>query len=309
VYSLYSEVRRPTREMLADLDVLLIDLQDVGTRVYTFAWTIQACLGACSAAGVRVIVLDRPNPIGRAVEGPLLEAGFESFVGGASIPMRHGLTLGELAKLLNAELDLGADLEVLACEGLTGEESWDKLGRDWIAPSPNVPTVRSVLFYPGQVLLEGTNLSEGRGTTQPFEVCGAPYLDPRAFAAALADFELPGIGFRPLRFQPTFDKWKGASCAGVALHLTDARLFEPYRTTVALLAAARRGWPDAFEWLPPPYEYETRKMPIDILHGSARLREALDAGTCRSRADLDDVVRIDLKAWQERIEPHRLYRA
>src|SRR5262245_4562758 len=204
VYSLYSQTRQPTHEMLRGLDCLVIDLQDVGTRVYTFAWTIQNCLIASAAAKIPVVVLDRPNPLGGLVsEGPLLEAGYRSFVGGATIPLRHGLTLGELARLMNAEQQIGAQLEVVPMSGWRRDMLFGDTARAWVAPSPNMPRVTTTLHYPGQVLLEGTNLSEGRGTTQPFELVGAPFIDPGALAGELALRELPGLAIRPIRFVPT----------------------------------------------------------------------------------------------------------
>src|SRR5262245_11807688 len=207
VYSLYSETRRPTSQMLQGLDCLVIDLQDVGTRVYTFIWTVQQCLISCAAAKVPVVVLDRPNPLGGEVaEGPLLEAGYESFVGGASIPLRHGLTVGEVARLVNQEQQIGAELIVVPMEGWRRSMPFDDSGRAWVAPSPNMPRVTTALLYPGQVLLEGTNLSEGRGTTLPFEVVGAPFIDPQRLCDELKSAELPGLAIRPIRFVPTFDK-------------------------------------------------------------------------------------------------------
>ena len=274
IYSLYSETRRPTPEMLADLECLVVDLQDVGTRVYTFAWTMRECLIACSQADVPVLVLDRPNPIGGTVEGPLLDTAFCSFVGGASLPMRHGLTLGELGKLLNR--DIGAELEVVPLSGWSRSQLFPDLGRDWIPPSPNLPTSAAALVYAGQVLLEGTNLSEGRGTTTPFQIVGAPFLHAERFCDVMTSLQLPGIHFLPVCFRPTFDKWAGDCCNSISLHVGDTARFRPYQTTVSLIAAVRCLWPDDFEWIPPPYEYETDKMPIDILSGNAALRTRIE---------------------------------
>jgi uncharacterized protein YbbC (DUF1343 family) len=308
VYSLYSETRSPSAGMLADLDVLVVDLQDVGTRVYTLIWTISYCLEACAATGKTVVLLDRPNPLGgELVEGPLLDPDFGSFVGRASIPMRHGLTLGELTVFVNRELGINAELHVVPMQGWRRGMDFAETGRTWIAPSPNVPRVESVLVYPGQVLLEGTNLSEGRGTTVPFEVCGAPFIDAERLAEALEQFDLPGVLFRPVRFLPTFDKWAGQTCEGVALHVTDAGRFRPYRTSAAILAATRRLWPTDFAWLDPPYEYETEKPPIDIIAGGARLREAIDAGQCRDPGSLDRLTALDEQAWRQRTQDVRLY--
>lgn len=302
IYSLYSETRRPTQEMMAGMDCLVVDLQDVGTRVYTFMWSLLECLQACAASGVSVLVLDRPNPIGgNVVEGPLLDDDFFSFVGGASIPMRHGLTIGELARLLNAELHLGAELQVVPLTGWSGDRGFGDTHRTWIPPSPNLPRLESTLVYPGQVLLEGTNVSEGRGTTTPFEVVGAPFVDAQVFTRAMSSLSLPGVRFLPLQFRPTFDKWAGELCNGVSLHVTDPSSFRAYRTTVAILAQLIERWPEEFQWIEPPYEYETEKPPIDIISGSARLRREL------STANIDALSRLDLHQWQARIAPALLY--
>ena len=305
LYSLYSETRQPTPEMLSGLDCLVVDLQDVGTRVYTFAWTLQQCLIACAAANLAVVVLDRPNPLGGHVaEGPLLEPGFESFVGGASIPLRHGLTLGELALLLNHEQQIGARLEVVELAGWRREMMFEQTGRAWVMPSPNMPHAKTALLYPGQVLLEGTNLSEGRGTTLPFEVVGAPFIEPLRLMNELAPLVLPGLALRPIRFVPTFDKWKGQSCGGIALHIVDPAAVRSVEATLHILAAVRRLWPNEFAWLPPPYEYEREKMPIDILHGSSRLREAFASGKHEA---VDELAHLEESAWWRRVQPYLLY--
>ena len=226
VFSLYSETRRPTPRMLAGLDLLLVDLQDVGARVYTYAWTLIHCLRACAAHGVAVLVLDRPNPLGGdAIEGPLLDPDYTSFVGGAAIPMRHGLTLGELARLGNAELGIDAELHVTTMRGWRRAMLWPDTGRAWVPPSPNLPRFEGALVYPGQVLLEGTNLSEGRGTTTPFEQSGAPFLDPFALAEALQEHGPTGVTPRPVRFAPTFHKHANSTCGGLFLHVTDTATF------------------------------------------------------------------------------------
>jgi uncharacterized protein YbbC (DUF1343 family) len=295
IYSLYSETRRPTREMLKGIECFVMDLQDVGTRVYTFAWTIQQCLHACAEAHIPVLILDRPNPLGRTVEGPLLAPGFESFVGGAAIPMRHGLTLGELARLMNAEQGIGAELEVVG--------QVENLSYDWVPPSPNMPRLETALVYPGQVLLEGTNLSEGRGTTTPFEVCGAPFIDPHALAAELGSFPHPGLIPRPIRFVPTFDKWRGQSCGGIFLHIVDSAAVRSVAFTLSLLAAAKNLYPRDFAWLPPPYEYEREKMPIDILFGSSKLRERLEDPIPIRADDVAALTAVDEAAWERRVAP------
>jgi uncharacterized protein YbbC (DUF1343 family) len=308
IHSLYSETRRPKPEMLEGLDCLVVDLQDVGTRVYTFAWTLRECLIACAAANVAVLVLDRPNPLGgRTAEGPLLEKGYESFVGGASIPLRHGLTLGELARLLNHEQEIGARLEVVPMAGWRREMLCEQTGRAWVMPSPNMPRTTTALLYPGGVLLEGTNLSEGRGTTSPFEVLGAPFLDPHRLLNELTPVQIPGLALRPIRFVPTFDKWQGQSCGGIAIHVVDPSTVRSVALILQVLAAVQRLWPRDFAWLPPPYEYEREKMPIDILYGSPRLREALASATPLSPQLITQLAALDEKTWWARAQPYLLY--
>jgi len=279
VYSLYSETRKPTAEMLAGLDVLVIDLQDIGARIYTYVYTMANCLRACARHGVPVIVCDRPNPIGGVeVEGEALVHGFESFVGQFPIPMRHGMTIGELAQLFNEHFALGAELEVVPMEGWRRDLFADEAGAPWVMPSPNIPTLDSAVVYPGTVLLEGTLSSEGRGTTRPFELVGAPWVAGDAFVARLAAHDLPGVVFRPVVFEPTFQKHARTTCGGCQIHVTDRRSFRPVVTGVAVIEELRRADRSAFAWRPPPYEYEHRLQPIDILAGSPRLREAIDGG-------------------------------
>jgi uncharacterized protein YbbC (DUF1343 family) len=280
VYSLYSETREPTAEMLEGVDVLLIDLQDVGTRIYTYIYTMANCLRACARHGVQAIVCDRPNPIGGlAVEGPTLEPGFESFVGQFPIPMRHGMTIGELARLFNDGFGIGARLEVMPMQGWSRDLYGDQTGLAWVLPSPNIPTVDSAVVYPGTVLFEATNISEGRGTTKPFELLGAPWIVPEVFAGELNELGLPGLHFRPAVFEPTFHKHAGATCGGCQIHVLDRAVFKPVETGVALLEAFRAADPARFAWREPPYEYEREKPPIDILAGSSALRTQMDAGT------------------------------
>jgi uncharacterized protein YbbC (DUF1343 family) len=306
IYSLYSRTRRPTAEMLRGLDCLVIDLQDVGTRIYTFIWTVQQCLFACAEAGVRVILLDRPNPLGRTVEGPILDPKLTSFVGGWPIPLRHGLTLGELARLIHCEQEIDVELEVVPMSGWQPDQPWPS-SRPWIWPSPNVPRLETTLVYPGQVLLEGTNLSEGRGTTLPFEVCGAPFIDPQALVREMQRVPPPGVMLRPIRFVPTFDKWRGERCGGVALHVTDPVAFRPVATTVQLLAAVAQLYPSHFAWLLPPYEYEYAQGPISILYGTGGLQERLSNRAPLSAADIEALTAFDEVAWSARTAPCRMY--
>ena len=290
VHSLYGETRRPTPDMLADLDVLVVDLQDVGARYYTFVWTLLLCMVACADAGKRVVVLDRPNPLGgKAIEGGRLNMAYASFVGLAPLPARHALTIGELALYFRSFYDLDLDLEIVQMQGWEREHLFEHTGLPWVMPSPNMPTLDTALVYPGMCLLEGTSLSEGRGTTRPFEIFGAPGIDPHALCRALESTDLPGVVFRPLSFEPTFQKHAGSLCGGAQLHVIDRVAFRPVATAVRILETVRRLFPSALRWNPPPYEYEEEKLPIDILSGDARLRETLDGG--RDPGEL-------LEAWE-----------
>lgn len=288
VHSLYGESRKPTPEMLEGIDVMVVDLQDVGTRVYTFASTLFLVMEACSEAGRDVVVLDRPNPIGGVgIEGGILSPGFRSFVGMARTPMRHGLTLGELAGMFHATEGLACALRVVKMEGWRREWWFDETGLPWVPPSPNMPTPDTAAVYPGMVLLEGTNLSEGRGTTRPFETVGAPWVEPRELADALngrrslrlGAVRLEGAFFRPLRFQPAFHKWAGEVCGGVQVHVTDRAAFRPVLAALILLEEIKSRWGDRFEWNQPPYEYEREKLPIDVIAGTDALRKTLNSGS------------------------------
>jgi len=272
VYSLYGKTHEPTPEMLAGLDILVFDIQDIGARFYTYPYTLAAVLRAAKRAGITVVVLDRPNPVGGTlVEGPVLEPKYASFVGMYPIPIRHGMTIGELARLFNQEYGIGARLHIIPMTGWKRDDharSPDAL--PWVMPSPNMPTPDTALVYPGMGLLEGTNLSEGRGTTRPFEIIGAPFIDAQSLADALNAQHLPGVRFRPLRFIPTFSKHAGESCGGVQLHLTDHHAFRPVRTAIALLLTLRRLYPQEFTFNPgePPF--------FDRLIGNGWLREAIE---------------------------------
>jgi uncharacterized protein YbbC (DUF1343 family) len=279
VYSLYGERRKPSPESLQDVETFVVDIPDVGARSYTFIWTMALCLEACSEAGIPVVVLDRPNPLGGVrVEGPVLEPEFASFIGLRPLPMRHGMTVGEVARRLQREYHPSLQLDVVEMEGWDRERYGDETGLPWAAPSPNMPSVETAVVFPGMCLLEGTNLSEGRGTTRPFETFGAPWLDAWDLAAALNALDLPGARFRPLPFEPTFDKHAGRLCGGAFLHVLDRDAFEPVLTGIAVLQTVRRLHPDAFAWRPPPFEYEAEKMPIDILAGTDRVRRAVEEG-------------------------------
>ncbi len=259
VYSLYSETREPSPEMLDGLDALVIDLQDVGTRVYTYIYTMAHCMIAAKRSSVPVIVCDRPNPVGGvAVEGPVLEEGCTSFVGEYPIPLRHGMTIGELAMLFNEHFGIGAKLEVVRMMDWRRSMYHDETGLPWVMPSPNIPTLDSATVYPGMVMFEGTNVSEGRGTTRPFELAGAPWVDPEPFAAGLNAQRLAGVHFRPVMFEPTFHKHAKLACGGCQVHVTDRAAFRPVLSAVALIDAFRRASPNEFAWRDPPYEYRVR---------------------------------------------------
>ncbi len=286
IFSLYSETREPTPEMLELIDVLVIDLQDVGARIYTFIYTMANCLRAAARAGVPVIVCDRPNPIGGVeIEGPTLEPGYESFVGQFRMPMRHGMTVAELARLFNEHFRIGAALEIVPMEGWSRELYWDATDMPWVMPSPNMPTLDTAIVYPGTVLLEGTMLSEGRGTTRPFELIGAPWLDGELVAARMNRLGLEGVHFRPVSFEPTFQKHAKEPCGGCQIHVASREDFAPVAAGVALIRECYGSAPDRFTWRDPPYEYEHDKMPIDILAGSAMLR-----GQIEQQVPLADIV-------------------
>jgi len=307
VTSLYGARREPTPAMLAGLEALVIDLQDVGSRYYTFVWTMALAMRACARAGVEVIVLDRPNPLGGdVVEGNIPDPAFASFVGLYPLPTRHGLTIGEAARWLALAHGLRPRLTVVPMRGWRRRMLWEDTGVPWVAPSPNMPTPDTARVYPGGCLYEGTNLSEGRGTTRPFEWVGAPYLDAHAYAEALAAVRLPGVRFRPARFIPTFHKWAGRLCGGVQIHVTDAGRFRPFATGLAIIATARRLAPRRFAWRMPPYEFERRRLPIDILLGTDRIRRALERG--RGIAELEREWAGDLARWKRRRAPVLLYR-
>ncbi|PYM21359.1 MAG: DUF1343 domain-containing protein [Candidatus Rokuibacteriota bacterium] len=306
VTSLYGERREPTAAMLRGLDVLVIDLQDVGARYYTYQWTMALAMRACARAGVRVLVLDRPNPLGgELVEGNVPDPAFASFVGLYPLPARPGLTIGEAARYVNVRHGLGADLDVVTMRGWRRRMLWEDTGLGWVPPSPNMPTPDTARVYPGGCLIEGTNLSEGRGTTRPFEWVGAPWLDAHAYAAALEAEGLPGVAFRPARFRPTFQKHAGRLCGGVQIHVTDRARFKPFLAGLAVIAVARRQAPRAFRWRRPPYEFERRKLPIDILLGTDTIRRALTRGaTLRA---IERSWQRDLAAWKRRRRPFLEY--
>ena len=294
VYSLYSKTRKPTAEMFGEIDVLLIDLQDAGTRVYTFIYTMSYCMEAAREYGKKIVILDRPNPVnGVTVEGNCLSPDCSSFVGRYPIPMRHGLTIGELALLFNSHFGIGCDLEVIPMLNWRRDMYFRDTGLWWVPPSPNLPTPESASVYPGQVLLEGTNISEGRGTTQPFELCGAPFIDTDTLLQELNDTGLPGLCLRPTTFEPTSNKWAGQTCHGFQMHVTDLNCYQPYDTALKILQSIIRLNSNAFEWKPPPYEYEFHRLPIDLIIGDKVIRERIE-----TMDPLSDIT----ASWQESLE-------
>ncbi len=306
VFSLYGRTRVPSAEMLAGVDTLVYDVQDVGSRYYTFVYTMLHALEGCARHGRRLVVLDRPNPLGGVtVDGNVLAPAFRSFVGLHPLAVRHGLTAGELALMFRAELKLDVELEVVRMRGWRREMLFEDTGLPWVPPSPNMPTPDTALVYPGGCLVEGTNLSEGRGTTRPFEMVGAPWLDPWRLAADLERERLPGARFRPLFFRPTFHKHAGEPCGGVQVHLTDRRRFPAFLAYLLLIHHARRQDPRAFAWRQPPYEYELVKLPIDILCGGEAARRAIEAG--RSPRRLLPGWKAQLQRFRARRRPYLLY--
>lgn len=269
---------RPSLDDLRELDTLIIDLQDVGARYYTYVYTAALAMEAAAKVGLPVVILDRPNPIGGRIEGGLTGADWLSFVGLWPLPTRHGLTIGELCSLLNAREGFGCELEVIELRGWRRASYHDQTGLPWVQPSPNMPTVDTAVVYPGMCLIEGTNLSEGRGTTRPFELIGADFIDPFALASELSRRPLGGVSFRPVFYRPTFHKFGGQSIGGVAVHVTDRDAFEPLRCTMHLLHAVRGLFGDAMKWRDEVYEFVDDRLAIDLLFGGDTARRVIDDG-------------------------------
>lgn len=306
IYSLYSETREPTEEMLENVDVLVFDMQDVGCRIYTFVYTLANCMRAAKKYGKRVVVCDRPNPInGQAVAGTVLQTEFASFVGQFPIPTRHGMTVCELARLFNDAYGIGCDLELVTMRDWSREMWLDQTDAPWVLPSPNMPTVDTATVFPGTVHLEGTQMSEGRGTTRPFELIGAPYIEAQRYAERLSGLGLPGVYFRHCGFQPTFQKHAGRTCGGVQIHVIDRSEFEPVITGVAAVKIAFDLYPEHFAWKEPPYEYVYDKNPFDVIAGTNKLREQIESG-----ADIDTIVgswQTDLLEFKRQRTSYLLY--
>jgi uncharacterized protein YbbC (DUF1343 family) len=285
VYSLYSETRVPTEEMVRDIDTFVIDLQDVGCRIYTFIYTMANCMRAAKQFGKKVVVCDRPNPInGNAIEGNITEPEFKSFVGQFELPTRHGMTIGELALMFNDHFGIGCELEVVEMQNWTRDMWGDETGLQWILPSPNIPTVDTCVVFPATVHVEGTELSEGRGTTKPFELNGAPFIDPYDWVDALDAFKFEGVKFRHVFFRPTFQKWAERTCGGVQIHVTDREAFTPVIVGIAMIKTAYDLYTKHFEWKRDPYEYVFDQNPFDVVCGTDKIRKAIE-----SRHDLKDI--------------------
>lgn len=286
VYSLYGHARKPSPEMLKDIDVVVVDMQDVSARYYTFIWTMELCMQACLENNKSVVILDRPNPIGgHIIEGPVLDMNYASFVGQRPLPVRHGMTIGEIGNYLRNEFYPSLDFHVISMKGWKRKMWFDNTKLPWVLPSPNMPTLDTAIVYPGMCLFEGTMLSEGRGTTRPFEIFGAPFINPDVLIKWLDEFKLKGVIFRPMYFQPTFQKHEGKLCGGAQIHVINREKFRPFKTGVAIIKAIHELYPDEFQWKQPPYEYETEKMPIDILAGTDRLRKDIESGVSLDRME------------------------
>jgi len=308
VYSLYGKTRKPTGKMLREIDVLAIDLQDIGSRYYTFIWTMALCMEACEKHGKTVVVLDRPNPIGgQLLEGPVLRREYSSFVGLHPLPVRHGMTMGEIAFYLRDSFYGSLDLQVIRMKNWSRELWFEETCLPWVLPSPNMPAVETAMVYPGMCLLEGTNVSEGRGTTKPFEIFGAPFVNPADFVNLLASYNLPGLIFRPLSFVPTFQKHAGKVCGGAQIHVTDRQRFKPFKTAVAVIKAFHELYPRGFAWKNPPYEYEDVLLPIDILAGTDLLRKDIEKGA--SLKSMEAWWKSELEQFRKNVRPsYLLYR-
>jgi uncharacterized protein YbbC (DUF1343 family) len=305
VHSLYSDKRKPGPEALEGIEALLVDLPDVGTRVYTFAQTLNLAMEACGEAGIEVVVLDRPNPIGGLeIEGNVLDPDCASFVGLQPIPMRHGLTMAELAIFINGRLEKPAPLTVIPLAGWKRGQYFKETGLNWVMPSPNMPSPETAWLYPGGVIWEGTNVSEGRGTSRPFHLLGAPWVDSGILERDLKALRLPGLATRKASFEPTFNKWAGKTCHGLELYPQDTS-FRPYLTALSILEIILRRWPGDFGLKSPPYEYEWERRPIDLILGRKGVFEALRDGTPAS--ELCQSFKGEIDNYKQGIKTVKIY--
>lgn len=307
VHSLYSETREPTEKMLEDVDVLVFDMQDVGCRIYTFVYTLANCMRIAGQLNKTVVVCDRPNPInGLDISGNVLEPEYASFVGLFPLPTRHGMTVGELAQMFRGEFDVQCDLQIVPMRSWERKHWIDETDAPWVMPSPNMPTLDTATVFPGTVHFEGTQLSEGRGTTKPFELVGAPYIDPDAYADKLTELALPGVIFRSCAFQPTFQKHAKVTCGGVQIHVVDRDRFDPVVAGIALVKIAHDLYPNEFLWKEPPYEYVFDKNPFDVISGTNKIREAIEQGA--DLGSIRDGWRAGLREFEKKRAPYLLYR-
>lgn len=306
IYSLYSETRIPTEEMMANVDALVFDLQDVGCRIYTFVYTMANCMIACQKYGKKMYVCDRPNPItGKYVEGNITEKGHESFVGQYTIAARHGMTAGELALMFNDNFGIGCDLEIIKMENWARGDWYDDTDAPWVLPSPNMPTVDTAVVFPATVVFEGMQVSEGRGTTKPFELVGAPYINSKEYADAMNALELPGIRFRAAEFLPTFQKHAGLGCGGVQMHVTDRETFLPVKTGIYMVKVIHDLYGAELKWKEPPYEYVYDRNPFDVINGTEKIREVIEGGG--SFAELDALLDAGVDEFKAMRDKHLLY--
>ena len=297
----------PSPSLLSGIDNLVFDIQDVGSRYYTFIYTLANCMKTCVGSNTRMIVCDRPNPInGVTIEGNLVEKEFQSFVGQYPIPNRHGMTIGELAILFNEYFGIKCDLKVIPMEGWERSMWYDQTGLPWVSPSPNMPTLSTATVYPGMCLIEGTLLSEGRGTTIPFEQVGAPYIDAETLAKTLNKENLPGLFFRPQYFKPQFQKWSGTVCGGIQLHITERNKIKPLVTSIALLYSIKKLYPDDFSWRKEAYEFVSDRLAIDLLYGNPTLRETIESDTL-SINNLESTWKEDIKGFSLHREACLIY--
>ncbi len=295
----------PKKEMLVGLDIVLIDLQDVGARYYTFVWSAALMMKQAAQAGVEIWVLDRPNPISGIVEGPVQEDSYLSFVGLYPLPIRHGMTIGEILSYIAREYIPQAKLEVILLDGWKRDMWFDDTGLSWIPPSPNMPSLSTAIVYPGMCLLEGTNISEGRGTTRPFEIFGAPWIKSFELCEKLNELKLPGVKFLPWRFTPMFSKYAGQTCDGAMMFVTDRKVFRPVLTAIAIIKTIHELYPEKFKFINPPYEFETEKLPFDILCGTPEIRRMIEGG---SKIDeIKDFIDRNIREYQAKLQKYLLY--
>ena len=295
----------PKKEMLLGLDIVIIDLQDVGARYYTFVWSAALMMKQAAQAGVEIWVLDRPNPISGIVEGPVQEDSYLSFVGLYPLPIRHGMTIGEILSYIAREYIPQAKLEVILLDGWKRDMWFDDTGLSWVPPSPNMPSLSTAIVYPGMCLLEGTNISEGRGTTRPFEIFGAPWIKSFELCEKLNELKLPGVKFIPWRFTPMFSKYAGQTCDGAMTFVTDRKVFRPVLTAIAIIKTIHELYPEKFKFINPPYEFEIEKLPFDILCGTPEIRRMIEGG---SKIDeIKDFIDRNAREYQAKLQKYLLY--